>query len=305
MRPSETGGATRAPRLTIGLPVHNGERYLAQTIESLLAQTFSDFALIVSDNGSTDATEAICRSYAQRDARVRYHRSHVNRGAAWNFNRVFELAESRYFKWAAYDDLCAPELVARCIDLLERNPRAIAAYPQSYIIDDDGQVTGTYREPFDATSPHPHERFRAVVRNSGYCHLLFGVIRRDVLARTQLYGPYPASDVMLIAELALRGELHEVGERLFYWRDHRGRPQRIYPSDAELAVFFDPRNAGTVPARHWTFLVHYLRTLVRVPLPFGERLRCASVVCRWALHHGPRISVDLARRLAAGVHSGQ
>jgi glycosyltransferase involved in cell wall biosynthesis len=293
---------SQPPRLSIGLPVYNGERYVAQAIDSLLAQTFRDFALIISDNGSTDWTEAICRSYAQRDARVQYHRSDQNRGAAWNFNRVFRLASSPWFKWAAYDDLCAPDFVARCLDLLDRKPRAIVAYPQSYIVDDEGKVTGIYREPADATSPHPHERFRAVVRNSGYCHLLFGLIRRDVLARTQLHGPYPSSDTILIAELALRGELHEVGERLFYWRDHPRRPQHIYPTDAELAVFYDPRNAGAVPMRHWTLLSHYVRTLRRVPLPLDEKLRCAVTVAKWAVLRVRVLGVELARRPGA---SGQ
>ncbi len=267
MERPEARGVSRQPPLSIGLPVYNGERYLAQAIDSLLRQTFTDFVLIISDNGSTHTTGEICRSYARRDPRVRYHRSDENRGAAWNFNRVFELADSPYFKWACYDDVCAPDFAARCIEVLDRNPRAILAYTQSWVIDDDGEIKGTYREPANATSPRPHERFHAVVRNAGNCHVLFGVIRRDVLERTQLNGPYPASDVILIAELALRGELHEVGEPLFYWRDHQRKPQRIHPTDEELAVFYDPRNAGRMCFRHWTHLTHYVRTVARVPLP--------------------------------------
>jgi glycosyltransferase involved in cell wall biosynthesis len=298
----ETRGTSQPRRLTIGLPVYNGEQYLAQSLDSLLAQTFTDFTLVISDNGSTDGTAAICRSYAQRDARIQYHRSDINRGAAWNFNRVFELAESPYFKWAAYDDLCAAEFVERCIEVLDRNPQVIVAYPQSFVIDDDGEIIATYRDPADATSSHPHLRFHAVVRNSGNCHLLFGVIRRDILARTQLHGAYPASDVILIAELALRGELHEVGERLFYWRDHRRRPQRLYSTDAELAVFYDPRNAGTVPMRHVALLAGYVHTLMRVPLPAAERARCALVVCKWATLRLRVIGAELARRV---VTAGQ
>src|SRR5262245_32943693 len=93
------------PRLCIGVPVYNGERYLEPAIGSLLAQTFSDFRLIISDNASTDGTEEICRALARRDRRIEYHRSTRNRGPAWNFNRVVELADAEYFKWAAYDDL--------------------------------------------------------------------------------------------------------------------------------------------------------------------------------------------------------
>jgi glycosyltransferase involved in cell wall biosynthesis len=300
MERPEASDASRRARLTIGLPVYNGERYLAQAIDSLLRQTFTDLVLIVSDNGSTDATEEICRSWTRHDPRVRYHRSNDNRGAAWNFNRVFELADSPYFKWAAHDDLYAPDCVERCIEVLDRNPRAILAYPQSYVIDDDGEITGTYREPANATAARPHERFQAVVRNSGNCHMLFGVVRRDVLRLTQLHGPYPASDVLLIAELALRGELHEVGKPLFYWRDHRRKPQRLHPTDDALAVFYDPRNAGKTSMRHWTHLARYVHTVARVPLPLGERLRCAVVVLKWAVLRLPLLAGELARRFRAG-----
>lgn len=297
---AEASGASRRTQLSIGLPVYNGERYLAQAIDSLLGQTFTDFTLIISDNGSTDATESICRSYAQRDARIVYHRSDENRGAAWNFNRVFELSRSPYFKWAACDDRCDPEHVERCIEALENHPGAVVAYTQSYITDDDGEITRTYREPADATSPQASDRFYAVVRNSGYCHALFGVVRSEVLAQTQLHGSYVASDTILLAELALRGELREVGEKLFYWRDHRRRSQRLHTTDAELAVFYDPRNAGRSSMRHWTLLAHYIRAVWRVPLPAGERLRCGWVVLKWTLLRLPLLARELAERLAAG-----
>src|SRR5262245_61001880 len=96
------------PRLCIGLPVYNGENYLAASIESILAQTFTDFRFIISDNASTDGTEAICRAFSRQDARIEYHRGAQNRGAAWNLNHVARLADSEYFMWAMHDDVCAP-----------------------------------------------------------------------------------------------------------------------------------------------------------------------------------------------------
>src|SRR5579871_3942080 len=112
-------------RVSIGLPVHNGERYLREAIDSLLAQTYRDFELIISDNGSTDGTEAICRAYAAADPRIRYYREEQNRGCAWNWNRVFALARGEIFKWAAHDDVCAPRLVERCLEALDRCPEAV------------------------------------------------------------------------------------------------------------------------------------------------------------------------------------
>ncbi|WP_165367920.1 glycosyltransferase family 2 protein, partial [Phytoactinopolyspora endophytica] len=89
-----------SPRVTIGLPVYNGERYLADAIASILAQEFADFELLIADNGSTDATADICSDAARSDSRVTVHRSDVNRGAAWNYNRLVDLARGEYFKWA-------------------------------------------------------------------------------------------------------------------------------------------------------------------------------------------------------------
>ena len=86
-------------RVSIGLPVYNGEKYLEQALISILSQTYTDFELIISDNASTDRTQAICREYAAKDPRIRYYCNEENLGAAPNHNRVFELASGEYFKW--------------------------------------------------------------------------------------------------------------------------------------------------------------------------------------------------------------
>ena len=108
-----------SPRLSIGLPVYNGERYLAEAFDCFLAQTFQDFEIIVCDNASTDHTAEICRSYAERDPRIRYYRNGKNLGAIPNFNRVFELSRSPLFKWAAHDDLYHPRYMETCIRILD------------------------------------------------------------------------------------------------------------------------------------------------------------------------------------------
>jgi glycosyltransferase involved in cell wall biosynthesis len=109
-------------RLSIGLPVFNGEQLIEQALDSLLAQTFQDFQLIISDNASTDRTPEICKDYQARDSRVHYTCMDKNYGAARNFNRVFELASGQYFKWAAHDDIIEPTFLQQCIDVLDQNP---------------------------------------------------------------------------------------------------------------------------------------------------------------------------------------
>ena len=131
------------PRVTVGVPVFNGESFLAETLDSLLNQTFSDFEIVISDNASTDRTEEICRAYAARDPRIRYYRSDANRGAAWNHNRVFELARGEYFKWNSADDLCAPEFLARCVAALDEDASAIMVCSNVLVSDDYGEAVRT------------------------------------------------------------------------------------------------------------------------------------------------------------------
>lgn len=120
MSPSEL--ANKTPKVSIGVPVYNAERYLRTALDSLLAQTYADFELLISDNASTDATEAIYREYATRDARIRYSRQPVNKGAAFNFNAVMRMATGEYFMWAAADDLRDPDFLRLAVAVLDSDP---------------------------------------------------------------------------------------------------------------------------------------------------------------------------------------
>src|SRR6267142_5432239 len=101
------------PKVSVGLPVYNGEKYLPNTLKRLLEQDFEDFELIVSDNASTDGTPEICRMFAEQDPRVHYVRNEANIGLAANHNRTFELSRGELFKWAAHDDDFPPAMLAR------------------------------------------------------------------------------------------------------------------------------------------------------------------------------------------------
>ena len=129
---------TGAPRVSIGLPVYNGERWLSQSVESILAQSFTDFELVICDNASTDGTEAICRGFAGRDERVRYLRNARNIGGMRNATLVFEQARGEYFRWAAHDDVCEPTLIERLVEVLDDHPEVVAAVSPSISIDGDG-----------------------------------------------------------------------------------------------------------------------------------------------------------------------
>lgn len=129
-------------QVSVGMPVYNGERYIAQSIESILSQTFQAFELIISDNASTDATEQICREYAAKDPRVRYYRSDRNHGASWNHNRVVELARGEYFRWQCHDDYCGPTLLEKCLPVVHNDPSVVLCYPQFVRVNGQGRRLG-------------------------------------------------------------------------------------------------------------------------------------------------------------------
>ncbi len=159
----------RNPRVSIGLPVYNGEKYLERALDCLLKQDYADFELIVSDNASTDATESICREYAAKDSRIRYYRNPANIGASPNYNRVFSLARGEFFKWASHDDECDPSLLRRCLEAFDRaGGAAVLVFSiAADIIDEAGRViflslrTGSAHPPRAPSNGWPGSSGRA------------------------------------------------------------------------------------------------------------------------------------------------
>src|SRR5262249_36899823 len=147
------------PRVSIGMPVYHGEPFLKEALDSILAQTYSDFELIISDNASTDRTQEICTAYAAKDKRIQYSRNDKNLGAAKNYNRVFELSSGEYFKWAAHDDICAPDFLVRCITVLDQDPSVVLCYPREIGIDEQGKFLGNRPYKLDTSLTKPSERF--------------------------------------------------------------------------------------------------------------------------------------------------
>jgi glycosyltransferase involved in cell wall biosynthesis len=229
-----------APRVSIGMPVFNGEAYMSETIATILGQDFEDLELIVSDNASTDATGDIVRELAARDPRVRYVRNAENLGAARNYNQLVAFARGEYFKWAGYDDLMAPGHVRRCVEVLDAEPEVVLAYPRTTIIDGDGEVVREHADNLHLRSPDPVQRVSDFARWFTLCNPCFGVIRRDVLDTTRLVQPFVSSDVPLLAELAVLGQWHEVPERLFQRRIHDTSSRQGKVTMAQVAQWFDP-----------------------------------------------------------------
>ena len=273
-----------APRLTVGLPVYNGANYIAESIDALLGQSFSDFELIISDNASTDETGDICRRYEKQDSRVRYFRQPQNIGLAPNHNFVAVQARGELFKWASNDDLYARDLLERCIDALDKYPDVVLAHSWTAKVDGSGAVTQAFKYPLTTDSPRASERFRSVLFDSGGDDD-YGVMRLEVLRRTAMKESYHHADHTIIAEIVLHGRFYQVPDWLYFRRDHADRAERACPTMRSRCVNMDPRRADRL--RHPTarlygeYIWGYIRAIRHAPLASAERRECYRYLAEW------------------------
>ncbi len=269
------------PLVSIGLPVYNGEQFLREALDSLLVQTFENFELIISDNSSTDGTEKICREYANKDRRIRYYRNEENVGAARNFNRVFELSTGKYFKWAAYDDICAPSFIAECVEVLERENSVVLCYPKTKLIDKDGNYVGvSYRSLGNTNALEPQKRFHEILIHAVWCFEVFGLMRGDVLKKTSLIGKYFGSDKVLLSELSLFGQFQEINKELFFRRCHPEQATNMTVDDK--AVWIDPYSRRIIPFQ-LEALISYFCATEKAPLNLRQKLDCYLSVVKLVL----------------------
>jgi len=276
------GSLSHVPVVGVGMPVYNGERYLANAIESVLCQTMPDFEVVISDNASTDRTEQICRQYAAADARVRYVRSDVNLGALPNFNRVFELARGRYFKWAAHDDALKPEFLRRCVEALDAAPDAVLCQTGVEYIDESGALLGLHRHHLAGSdSTDAATRFGTLVLRPHDCYAQMGVLRRSLVAPALPMGGYHGADRAFLARIALAGRFISVPEPLLEVRDHAERYSRAQHNLRDRATWYDARNKGRRSFPVWRMYGSYWRSIADAGLSSGTRFRAAVTLLRW------------------------
>lgn len=280
------------PRVTIGLPVYNGERYLQESIDSLVGQTFPDFELLICDNGSTDRTEEICRDYQARDPRVHYQRNPKNLGVFGNHARCFSLARGEYFFWAADDDIRAPAFLEKCVAVLDAEPEVVIAYTAIQVIDENGDPVDAVEQRVDCESPDPVARFESLIRMDYRLEPIMGLHRTSALRATGAHGPYPDSDRNLLAEMGLRGPFRRLPEILFYRRDHAARSIRAHPTRHERQLWMNPDQRTRLAFPYHRQALEYLRSIARVPLAPRQRLALLGILGRWTRQHRNLLRAD-------------
>jgi Glycosyl transferase family 2 len=283
-----------APLVSVGLPVYNGAAFVARALDSLLAQDFEDFEIIICDNASQDATTEIAASYADRDARIRLYRNPRNLGLAGNFNRTFELSRGRYFKWAAHDDRHASQSLRLTVRALADNPTAALCVTGVSLVDEHGIEFDRWTPSADLAEPEPHRRMHRLLSTLGETHPMYGLIRTSALARTHLIQGYVGSDRTLLAELSLLGPFVDVPEILHFYTVSASARRNYRPS-----VHYDPRNRGKPPLRTWRLISEHLDVVRRSDLKAHQKLLLVrSVIWRFGIR-------DFRRLAAETYHAGR
>jgi glycosyltransferase involved in cell wall biosynthesis len=270
------------PKVTIAIPVFNGDNFLAETLDSVLTQTLQDFEVVIADNGSTDGTERISRDYAAKDSRIQIHRSEVNLGVTRNFIRVVGYSSAEYFMYLAHDDKLAPTFLEQCVAVLDTHPDVVLCYPKAIEIDTQGNALYKKEQFLDADSPRPHKRFRQMIHMAHNCESQFGLMRTDVLKKTVIFAPIPDGDRIMLAEVSLYGKYYRVPDYLFLHREHPHRTLNVFPTRFDrLPMYLVPEQAGKLVLPYIAEFFEYLRCIRRAPLTFAERLACYGEMLRW------------------------
>ena len=226
------------PLVSIGMPVYNGEDFIRGAIESLLAQTFEDFELIISDNGSNDGTSKICREYENIDTRIRYRRSPENMGALNNFLAVLELARGEFFMWAAHDDRWEPTFVSSGVDILQCHSDVSMAF---CIVDQMDREGRYFSEKTQLWRLQGQTRFGGLVRyfwqrgELGKPNVIYSLMRRKNILKTGGLEKWCkdrwGGDMLFVFQMISIGRLMLTKETLFHKRLILDIPEKTKPAE--------------------------------------------------------------------------
>jgi glycosyltransferase involved in cell wall biosynthesis len=262
--PGEAADTRRdRPLVSIGLIAYNEDCFIYRTIESLLAQEFRDFELVISDNASTDRTGEICLDFASKDPRVIYDRSPENVGAIGNFNRVAERCSGEYFMLACGHDLWSPLLLSRCVDILKSDPGVVLCFSDCAYIDSHGKVIQSVRPQVDTRGMDLRARFNAVL------WMTHGAALRQVLPMRSVIGP----DNIMLAELAFLGTFARVPEELFFLRIFRTCGYQVSTNER---LFNKAYSLWRSPAMFGRFAYEFLAMVRRRSPSLPEKVRLSA-----------------------------
>ena len=281
-------------KISLGLPVYNGENYLVNSLDSILAQTFEDFELIISDNGSTDRTEKICREYAKKDLRIKYFRFSTNRGATKNFNSTVDRARGPFFKRCSHDDELHPRYLEECLPLIENHSNVVLSHSRTMIIDSAGVILHKENYPLNVCHDDPLKRFDDICVEGHDCILVFGIYRTEVLRKSPMIKDYVGSDRVLLGHMALLGEIVE-SPKYFFRRRHHIETSTFIDQRQGRLQWFNPDLAGKLYMPNWRLFFEFEKLAVDPDRPLGQRVGIFIVALKYGVRRRKYLVEDVSQ----------
>ena len=294
MAGASTARASNAsgPRVLLGMTLYNNAPHLPHAIESLLAQTNGDFAMLLLDDASSDGTEEIARRYVERDSRLRYVKHDQRQAMIATWREVAETAarewpSAEYFAWVSDHDWWHPRWLERLIAELDADSGAVLAYPITRRVSPGGDEIDKGARLFDtAACPDLRSRWKHFCHHGvGAGDMVYGLMRMSALRRTGIFRPVLRPDRLAIVEMTLQGRIHQVPEVLWFRRQSQGTSVARQGTTL-LLPGSEPRSFSWPP-----WLQHSLilwREYVPSPEPSITRAQWARMILRYQFRYGWR-----------------
>ena len=293
------------PRVTIGMPVYNGAQTIAQSLDSLLEQSFGDFELVISDNASTDDSVHIIKSYCQQDTRIRLIEQSCNIGANGNFSAVVDAARGEYFKWSTCSDLCSPDFLTHCVTFLDAHPDVVLAAPSTLLFETHPDESQLYTQDFAVLNESPGRRFQQLIETIKLNNAMNGLIRLKALrTRRPVIDHYMQADIVMMSCLCLQGKLAQVPDAVFLRRmDPRTATILMTKEDDLRHHYPSPDMRALLPA--WQLFLGWLRAVHQTPVAAADKRQAYCYIAKMCFWERRRLLSDIPACIAYLLQSVQ
>ncbi len=267
---------TDLPLVSVAMPIYNEEKHLRETLVSITQQDYPNLEILISDNHSTDGTAAICKEFAQKDARISYHQQDKNIGVGPNFIHSFETSTGKYFMWASGHDKWAPDCISTCVQSLEKDDSATLAFGTPVWIGEDGNILHKFSGWCDTRNLSPTARFIMVFWGS--MNPALGIFKRKDIPDLRRYN-YAGADLTLLGVLALKGTFIHATDTCLYRRqnrvvqNHNDRMNRYRGKEMKIAVSYFSR---LLPLAKLPF--ELLRAVLQSKITFLDKVCITSLL---------------------------
>ncbi len=272
------------PRVSIGIPIFNGAKTIADTLDSLLAQTYTDFEIVVSDNASTDNSVTIVTAYQKRDSRIRLIKQQKNIGANGNFSAVVDAARGEYFKWATCSDLCSTNFLEACVRMLDQSPEVVLAAPRTRLFTTHPSEASEYDGDIEVRKPTAIARFLELIETLKLNNAMNGLIRiKDLRCRHPVIDHFMKADIVMVSCLAMQGQFAIARDAIFLRRmDPCTSTSLMNPEDDMKHHYPVMTRKALFPT--WRLYLGWWRAIRQTPISGSDKRRAMLHVlkmCRW------------------------